>query len=305
MNSSNMRERRARSSGRMPPWTIGLLAALAASGCGRINFGAMDGSSPVDAASDTTVDARPMVDLRCGALAPVSPMAPSPGIIEPALRTDGLTVLSRFSHMDFQATRMTVDDPFSDWAVTTSISSIAEDPSFIEYEGVELGFGARRSGDDPRYLTICRPPFDAGDCDALSVFDDGVLMADDLDGPSAAIRAGELFMAFNRQTAVYIARPRAVDLLEWDATLVDLGPGVFGDPTVTKDAAILVAADTADALYVAAWDAAAGTFVEPHLIVGTEGESPEIGVESPSGFELFVARDSRGVDEVHRTSCTF
>ncbi|RLB48797.1 MAG: hypothetical protein DRJ42_22400 [Deltaproteobacteria bacterium] len=280
--------------------------ASAALGCGRLNFGPRDASSPVDAARDTSVDAGPQVDVGCAPLAPVSPAAPADGLIEPGLRTDGLSLFARFSFRDLVATRGTVDDPFSDWAEDMTIRSIAEDPHFIDFEGSEIAAGARRMGEVPRHLTLCRPPFDAGDCDQLSIFDeDGVLMTDDLDGPALAIRDGELFMAFNRTSTIYIARPRASDLDEWDAALVDMGPGVFGDPTLTNDGAILITDGPGDALYVAEWDAPSGTYVHAHPVIGVDGGSADIGVEVVGGFELFVTYDSRGLNEPHRTTCTF
>ncbi len=284
-----------------------LLLALASLACGRINFSPLD--LDADLSQDAPLaesDAGPPLDIRCGTLTPVAPTAPANSRIEPAMRIDGLNLYSRSSaNMDWLASRANATAPFGDWMPTDNIQSIQQDPSFVDLNGEEIATGSRRVGMGIRQLVLCSPPFNTAPCSQLSVFDsEGAPIVDSIDGPSLAVRKGKLCMAFNRGDTVYVAEPRGQALDEWDAQLVDLGATKSDDPALTKDGAILLAPGVGGILYLE-WDAASRSYLSPRIIEGLEGGSPEIGVESENGFELFVTHETRGVPETHRSDCSY
>ncbi len=254
-------------------------------------------------------DAEPegYVDVVCGPMTPVSPVPPVDALIEPALLTDGLTLLARFSFQDHIAVRASPGEDFGEWSRTTDYLALAQDHSFLTVAGEEIGVGAEiPAGGEDRQLTLCSAPFATGPCDVIRLFDSsGALITDDVDGPSLALRDGELVVAFNRGSEVFFARPRSAGSLDWDATRIDIGTGLYGDPALSEDGRILAVSDTArgNSIQLAVWDASADNFVPVQELSTIIGGSPEIGLETAAGWELFLVTDTRGVVEPHRVSC--
>ncbi len=238
----------------------------------------------------------------CVQQGPVSPMRASRELVEPALRIDGLrlTTRQRFNTQIHESSRASFDAPFTNWGATQDGHV---DFSYVAFDGAEFA-AAAMDGPDPRFVVWCVAPFGPDDCMPISLFDADGQFTDDHDGPSVAVLDGELVMSVSRGDFIYFARPRTDDLLIWDARLIDTAAMLVDDPSLSDDGWLMALSSDGD-IYVLDYDPGGDTYVNPRMIPGVQGGSPEIGVETATGFELFTMQDTRGINEPHRWNCSY
>jgi hypothetical protein len=306
---------------------LATLVVLLAAACGRIDFIplARDGSvvgmdtamseidARVDVGSDTSRDAGDTGDagtrpiFACTTPAPVLAEPPAIDYIEPALHVDGLTLVARprAGASQEQASRASTTGLFGAFGPVSVIAAVLEDPTFIVFESQVIAAVALRTG--PRTLAICIDPSATTTCDPIDVFDDDAsLITDDVDGPSLAVIEGELRMAFSRGDAIYLARPRADALAEWDAFPLELwADGTrFDDPALTADGRFMFAPEQAivGRLIVFRWNPVTSRY-EDGTVLDFQGSSPNVGIDDGTTLELFVSAATRGLVEPHRVTC--
>lgn len=283
----------------MVVWRIQLALLLAIASC-RVGFG----SAGRDAAADAPpADAAPLL-TDCDPIAPVHTDPPGQALREPTLHIDGVTLLAADSSLK-EATRASPRDPFGPFGAPTVIDASVADPAFIDGSTLVPALGLIRlgavggAGGTARNLVTCAS---ASSCSDITLFDEqGAAITDDVDGPYPIIRDGELSMVFNRGDEVWAATPRAAGLLTWDARPLDLSAvGPVDDPAVTADGSLMIAA-SGGSLFALRYDPDTGEYVDPVLMLAAA--SPAIGVVTETELELFVAADTRGIGEIHRTVC--
>ena len=272
-------------------------ALVACAGCGRIAF---------DPSRDAT---EPYV--RCE---PLAPALADPAVVfvqEPVVHTDGLRLYANQIDAGFiqETTRAAPGAKFGPFAPTTSFQPYVGDMSFIEIAGVVVAFA--HAPDTIRQLVYCPNPGTSPTCSRITMTDTatGTPITDDHDGPSVAYRRGELMMTFNRERAVYEARPTAPDLLAWEATQLELPEPGFpvDDPSLTADGELLLVHRVdIGGTYALRWDAGSRQYIDPILVVDPVfgPGSPAVGAQDAVSFELVVNSSSRGVLEPHHTTCT-
>jgi hypothetical protein len=266
----------------------------------RAGFDPIGDPPAADASADAPVAPR---------LTECDPLAPALAVAEdgrePAMFTDDLTLLASSSGVLREAVRPEVGDPFDAFEDASLISASVGDPAFLDASDANPPGGlirlATRSEVGIRRLVTCDGST-LDSCADISLFDEeGAAITDDVDGPYPAILDGQLIASFNRGDAVYLAVPRAIDLLEWDARLLQLDViGSFDDPALTSDGETMFLFSSG-VIFSLRYDRVSEQYVDPVLLI--DASSPAVGFESATEIELFVTAETRGVVEPHRTVC--